>query len=278
MKNLVLKITIVLTLLFLAISLTQNVKDAKANPVNVYSVPDVEISFPLVSTGGYVNNTVQFEVYVYLSTDSQKPSVSYSLDGQSMVNLEDLRVRNCYDLVYAENRTEKMNFKKYTSNLILEDLSEGSHTLIAYANNMSDSQNFTVNSHYVIAKLEALSPKGQFYSNTVPLTFSINGEIKNAHYYLYKNDKFLEDNALSGNTTLDQLSEGNYDLQLFVTTQYGQRAETIHFSISNDSPPLNFPIIETAIILIVLSVVTVLLIIDKRNISKMNKLTMLFLG
>ena len=201
---------------------------AKANPISIPSVPAIQISYPLNSTGGYVNSTVEFEVSVNMLIESPTiDSISYSLDGQSSVNLKDLKTTTFHD--YGPG---KIDFKTYKSKILLKDLPEGNHTLVASANGMSDSETFTVNSHYHITALNVLSPNNQIYnSKTVPLTFTYTGEIKNAHYYLYSGGKLVSQKSLSGDITLGSLSDGSYDLYLYVTTQYGQDAKTIHFSV-----------------------------------------------
>ncbi len=65
----------------------------------------------------------------------------------------------------------------------------------------------------------------------MPLTFTFTGEIKNAHYYLYNGKKLVSEKPLSGNITLDNLPDGNYNLDLFVTTQYGPDSKQVHFKV-----------------------------------------------
>jgi hypothetical protein len=246
MKKNMLTVIVALALLFMTIVGTQNIEVANANPVSVYSVPDILISFPTASIGGYVNSTVEYQIYVNMFVDSPAlDSIFYSLDGQPPVELKNLKTAIHNDLVYAGLNIEKMEFKRYTANLIFENLSEGTHILEAYASNMSDTQSFTVNSHFIVAELKTLSPTSQTYFNpTIPLTFNINGETNDAHYYLYKLEPASEsqyesrilvsDQALKENTTLGYLSEGNYELLLFATTEQGQASEKTPFSVSNN--------------------------------------------
>ena len=182
MKRIAISLSLILALLLLMSAGAQFVNLAKANPISIPSVPTIQISYPLTSTGGYVNSTVEFEISVNMFIESPTlNSISYSLDGEASVNLEDLKVTNFYD--YGP---DKIDFKTYKTNIILKDLSEGNHTLVAYANGMSASRSFTVNSYYHITALNVLSPNSQIYSKIVPLTFTFTGEIENAHYYLYK--------------------------------------------------------------------------------------------
>lgn len=234
---------------------------AHANPISTPSVPAVQISYPLTSTGGYVNSTVEFEVYANMFIDSPTPSnISYSLDGKPLVYLEDLEVTS-----YHDYGPDKIGFKTYKTNIILEDLSEGNHTLAAYANDMSASRDFTVNSHYQVTALNVLSPNNQIYSKMVPLTFTFNGEMANAHYYLYGGHESVSEKSLSGNITLDSLSDGSYDLYLFVTTEYGQDSKAVHFSV-NGSYMENLVIIVGATVLFVFSIaVAVVVYWNKRK-------------
>jgi len=226
------KTTVALTLvaiLFISLALGVHlINTAKANPISVPKVPTIQISYPLTSMGGYVNSTVEFSIYVNIFIESPAiNSISFSLDGGSPVNLEDLKVTNYYD--YGP---DKIDFKTYKANIILEDLTEGNHTLVAYADDMSASKSFIVNSYYHLTALNVLSPNNQIYSsNLVPLTFGFTGEIENAHYYLYRGHETVSEKSLTGNVTLDNLPDGSYDLYLFVTTQYGQDSKAIHFYV-----------------------------------------------
>ena len=141
----------------------------------------------------------------------------------------------------------------------MKDLSEGNHTLVAYADGMSASISFTVNSYYHITALNVLSPNSLIYSKNVPLTFAFTGEIENAHYYLYKGYESVSEKSLSGNMTLENLSDGSYDLYLFVTTEYGQDSQIVHFYV------IGVPIIVGATVLLIFSIIIGLLVYHKKN-------------
>jgi hypothetical protein len=207
-------------------------------------VPTLQIGYSLTSIGRYVNSTVEFEIYVNMFIESPTlNSISYSLDKEASVNLEDLKITNFYD--YGP---DKIDFKTYKANIILKDMSEGNHTLVAYASDVSSSRNFTVNSYYHVTALKVLSPNSQIYSKMVPLTFTFKGEIENAHYYLYKGHETVSEKSLSGNMTLDNLADGSYDLLLFVTTEFVQDSEAVHFYV------VGMPIIVGATVLMVFSI------------------------
>jgi hypothetical protein len=247
MKRIAISLSLILAFLLLLSAGAQFVNLAKANPISVPSVPTVQISYPLTSIGGYVNSTIEFVISVNMFIESSiLNSISYSLDSKAPVNLEGLKVTNFYD--YGP---DKIDFKTYKANIVLNDLSEGNHTLVAYANGMSASISFTVNSYYHITALNVLSPNSQIYSKNVPLTFAFTGEIENAHYYLYKGHESVSEKSLIGNMTFENLSDGSYDLYLFVTTEFGQDSQIVHFYV------ISVPIIVGATVLLVFSIVTV---------------------
>lgn len=222
---------------------------------SIPSVPAVEIGYPLVSTGGFVNSSADFTVTVNTFVDSPAVnSISYSLDGGQQVNLSDLRVTS-----YSDYGPSKLDFKEYKARISLEGLSEGNHTLAAYAIGMSTNRSFVVNSYYHITALKVLSPTSPTYtSNEVPLKFTYTGEITNAHYYLYKDGKLVSEKSLSGDITLDNLSDGSYQLLLFVTTQYGQDSKMMYFFI------IGVPTIVIATVLLIMLLSVALLVYFKK--------------
>jgi len=209
----------------------------------------------LVSTGGFVNSSVDFIVTVNTNVDYPAiNSISYSLDGDQQVNLTDLSATT-----YSDYGPSKLDFKEYKTKISLKGLSEGNHTVTASAIGMSATRSFVVNSNYHITALEVLSPTSPAYtSNEVPLKFTYTGEITNAHYYLYKDGTLVSEKSLSGDITLDNLSDGSYRLLLFVTTQYGQDSKMMYFFI------IGVPTIVIATVLLILSLSIGLLVYFKK--------------
>jgi hypothetical protein len=245
MKKTAVAITILL-MIFISVPVGLSlINMAKANPISVPIVPSIRVGISSTSIGGFVNSSVQFRVSVYLQVDSPDlTSISYSFDGAQQVNLENLKVTNSNNV-----GTEKISYKIFTADINLAGLSEGNHTLVAYANGLSDSTNFTVNSYYHVTALDVLSPENQVYSTSVPLAFTYTGNIANAHYYIYSGRQLVSDAALSGNTTIDGLADGSYDLLVFVTTQFGQDSQQIHFTVlGNFSEYLFISVSVTALV------------------------------
>jgi hypothetical protein len=128
MKKTAVVATILLMLFISAVVGPQLINIAAANPISVAKVPSIVIGYPWTSTGGgLVNSSVKFTVYVYLQVDSSVlGSISYSLDGAELVNLEKLKVADSKDLGISANGSE-IAYKTYTADINLEGLSEGKH-------------------------------------------------------------------------------------------------------------------------------------------------------
>jgi hypothetical protein len=142
----------------------------------------------------YQNSTVNLTISVTYVKEglTETPKVSfiyYSLDGQPLVYLRNLSVTNWYYSQYDQDITN------YGATTFLENLSEGNHTIEAYANDMSTSKTFTVDSHYVVPIIRILSPINQTYSGNVPLVFTVNKNFTKANYLMWTK---IMDNRFEG--------------------------------------------------------------------------------
>ena len=256
-----------LVLLLSIVAIVQVVDIAKANPIGSVPVPSIQISSPLPYVPfRYENSTVNLRIYVSMLTGSPQLSrISYSLDGGPLVHIEDFTVNTVTDI--SPDRTD---YKFYVANATLENLYEGNHTIVAYAGDLSTSRFFTVNSHYAVTAINILSPTNQTYFDGVPLVFTVNGEIEEAQYYLYRGSYDAFEASFSGNTTLD-LPLGKYAMFLYVTTEKGQGAASTFFSVrpssisnsNNSEDSLLVPI--SMITIYVVSVVVGLLVYFKKR-------------
>ena len=202
-----------------------------ANPIDriSVSVPSIDIGYPPYPPRKYENSSIELQIYVRLFNDAPKlKSIYYSLDEMPLVYLDNFTITNLNDI-----GSDQLDFTAYKAEVILENLSEGNHTVKAYANDMSISRNFTVNSHFQETIVRILSPTNQTYAYTVPLIFTVNGEIKEAHYYMYKGYEAVYEKFLNGNITLANLSDGNYTMHLYVTTEKGEATTSTYFTMSN---------------------------------------------
>lgn len=256
MKRKALAITLFLALLVSVVFGIEPVKIARANPIGNIPVPHIGISCPPPqSIKKYVNSTVELEIYVNMFIDSPElKRISYTLDGGPVVDIDDFTVKNTKNYFGID----KFDYKSYNANTTLKDLSEGNHTIVAYAGDMSASRTFAVNSHHVVTEIDIISPTNQTYSNPVPLVFTVNGEIEEAHYYMYRGYDAVFEGSFSGNTTLENLSLGVYVIHLYVTTEKGQGTASTSFSILPpfvsrssylpDSPPIAVYIITVIMV------------------------------
>jgi len=200
----------------------------KAQPTIDATLPTINIISHPYPPNRFENSTVKLEIHVRMLEGSPRPgNFSFSLDGNPLVNLENITTtRISY---WAPNV-----FTLFIAKINLENLSEGNHTINAYADDLSTSRSFEVNSHYHPTVVKILSPTNQPYSNMVPLVFTVNMPIKGAYYYMYRDFDAVFENHFNGNITMDNLSDGNYVLHLYVTTENGNEPASTYFSVSNN--------------------------------------------
>ena len=233
MKRTVLALTVILTLV-ISLLLSMHVVDlAGANFVDKIPIPSMKIVSPPYPPNRYENSSLLLEIHVYMLNDSPRlRSISYSLDGQPSVYL--------YNFTTLRPSSWGKDRQGYTvgAKVDLENLSEGNHTVKAYAidvngKEMSTSQNFTVNSHYEVTVLRVLSPANITYSTKeIPLIFTVNGEFKNASYYF--SEPFNPTRvAVAGNTTLTGLSDGFYKIGFTVDAENGKASALLGFTINS---------------------------------------------
>jgi hypothetical protein len=231
-KKQVLTTIIISALLFSGVAGLEIVRIARANPIGNVPVPYIGISYPPYLPNRYENTTVNLQIYANMFIDSPPlNSISYRLDGGPRVHIDNFTVKNTKNYFGID----KFDYKSYKANTTLENLSEGNHTIIAYAGDMSTSRTFTVNSHFAVTEINVLSPTNQTYANTVPLVFTVNGEIKEAHYYMYRGYDAVFEGSFSGNTTLDNLSTGSYVMHIYVTTEKGEATTSTFFNVLNNN-------------------------------------------
>ena len=115
-------------------------------------------------------------------SESQKVnSIAYSVDGEPLQYIRNLTISSPSN--FGPGRVGYTVIGK----AILENLSEGNHTVEAYANGMYTSRDFTVNSSYQVTSIKILSPTNQTYTGEIPLIFTVNGNMEKAYYHLYEN-------------------------------------------------------------------------------------------
>jgi len=222
----------------------------------------------------YQNTTVNLTISVsYVKEGSTEPPkvyfISYSLDGQPLAYLRNLSVSNYNYTQYNQNITN------YLATTSLENLAEGKHIVKAYANDMSTSLTFTVDSHYVFPIMKILSPTNQTYNGTVPLVFTINTNFTKASYFVWPKTNMNThfEGRLSGNSSLQNLPNGNYIFELSASTDYGEHIEAAAYFTINTGPTLpielNPPIIYIILsVAMIVAVASILLVYFRRRKGK----------
>jgi hypothetical protein len=221
----------------------QAIEVVNANPYN-FSVPSMKIISPPDPPNRYENSTVSLEVEVYMLNESPRiQSMYYSLDGGPSVYLSFTTLRNSS---WWPDKSGYIVGAKGD----LENLSEGSHKVVAYFADgygkvMSTSRTFNVDSNYQVTVIEILSPKNITYStNEVPLVFTMNGEFKSANYGFLPPSPMRGNKTafpIAGNTTLTGLSDGFYRILLYASAEEkGASVNYLEFTINStqaNNPP-----------------------------------------
>jgi len=219
MKRAALAITLVFSLL---VSLMVGVQPlVKANPY--YDVaPTIGILSPYPSGECcYSNASVPLKIGILVLENRYggafTPQVFYSLDNGDNITLTDLKEGEHWAKVSWLQSTVS-----FTVSSTLYNLTEGNHTLSAYAISdgkvLSAERVFTVDSSYKSPELTLISPKKITYTTSeVPLIFSTSKEFKSAKYLL---DYHLNSQgsrgyiSIDGNITLTNLADGIHKIIL----------------------------------------------------------------
>ena len=263
MRKVVFALVTVLFYIFL-IQCVPFLQSARAQPPTS-DAPRVNIIYPPIYPNRYENSSVMLEVSVQLFEGSPKPSnFSFKRDGKQPVNFENISTSR---LTYWQPYVYTIHKARFS----LENLSEGNHTVVVYADGLVDSITFRVNSHYHPTVVKILSPTNQTYSS-VPLVFNVNLPINGAFYYMYRGYDAVFENHFNGNITMSNLEIGNYVLHLYVTTENGVDSASTYFSvINNDGIVLTQ--IDIAVIILMFVVIVLSLLLYVRHLKKTIKAT-----
>lgn len=211
----------------------------------------------------YQNSTVDLEISVTIQKDSPDiTGIYYSLDGSTNRTL------------ILQQKSEQVYFAVGA----LKNLTEGNHTLMAYSLDAlgrvtSTEVPFTVNTSFTYPTISIISPVNQSYStNEVPLTYSIDAQVKWAYYALDNSDS----KAFSGNMTLTGLSAGPHQINVSALTAWGYAEQVAYFNVSatQTSNPLiidnqtNTSVI--AVIAITIATVVAIIAYKRKNSKRVN--------
>jgi hypothetical protein len=247
---------------------SQAMYSGEMTPPSSTTPPSITISSP-------VNNQTYDDNSVVLSLDAVVGQASYSrpsyvFHGLSLTDvyfeadwLENKTVVNgtskfsfVYEPVISKNSTDNLHPStegSYSCYLRLEDIPEGNHSITVkatergyyfyvvggvsfeyygYSKTATSSVNFTIDTVPIVSFLS--------FENTalnvseVPLNFTVNQAFSNATYSLDGQQNV----AISGNTTLTGLPNGDHNITVFATDEGGNvgASETIYFEVDVPEP------------------------------------------
>ena len=234
------------------------IQSVQAYP-NVEITNHISIMYPPLLPNKYENSTTKLHIeVVVLDGFPEVKEVAYRLDDQPLDYIPILKTAKLVNFgIYRTNCTI------YTASTTLDNLSEGNHTITAYANNMIDTRNFTVNSFYQVTVIKVLSPSNKTYSGEVQLIFTVNGDLQNAHYFIYRGYDAVFENYFNQNITIPNLSDGYYEMYLYAKSfEKEETMVTVHFSIKQPIPSVA-PVAVVILLISVISVASLLTYIKK---------------
>lgn len=223
-----------ITLLMVGI---QTIKVVQAN----FFIGPAIISYTPNSGEVYTNTTIPLKVAAMVHYES--PEIEhflYNIDENSNKTLTNL------------NEEPILQGYEFIASSILEDLTEGNHTLNVYSEDtsggwMSTSVEFMVNTQFKNPLL-VLSPQNKTYTTSeVPLNFACSEEIRSADYQLDN----MGMGPIFGNLTMSDLSLGEHKIIVVVWTMRGVFSQTLYFNISEPNP---FP--TTQVLVIIITILT----------------------
>ncbi|MFB3889269.1 MAG: hypothetical protein ACE14S_07235 [Candidatus Bathyarchaeia archaeon] len=219
----------------LLIALVLTVQIVEVAEANFFPGPALVVNSPISGTV-YTNTSIPLNVIAMVANPTPEiVSIMYCLDGDSNVTLTNLKK--------TLRLPGHIDGSEFCAESVLENLTEGNHTLNIYSRDasggaMSTSVKFRIDTHYK-SPLSVLSPQNTTYITTeVPLIFVCTEEIRRTADFTMA-DYILDGmggGPISGNLTLTNLSLGNHTLMVIVWTANGTFSETINFNITNQTP------------------------------------------
>ena len=184
--------------------------------------------------------------------------INYSLDGQSNITITNIPKSGSEFSAKDLFGRETARFVTISVNAMLSNLSEGQHTLKAYAfdnNNgvMSDSVTFAVLTSYSVPEVTIISPLDEVYrTSEIPLTYAVKGDYEQLCYAI----DYRSNVTIGRNTTISisELPNGCHTITVYASTpgHYGGSSWTyfivgiINYSLPNPTAyPTNPPLSPT---------------------------------
>jgi hypothetical protein len=240
MKKKTSALTFILLICISLASCIQMNKVAKAN----FFPGDALMIYPPIPGKVYDNTSVPLQIVATIANPTPEiVNITYRLDEGSNITLTDLN-----KILRQPGHIDGSQFSVET---VMENLSEGKHTLTAYSQDtmgkqMSAVVEFIVDTNFT-TPLALLSPQNKTYTTTeIPLTFLCreNGPRDlNFSYAAYQLDG-IGSSYIYDNVTLTELPLGSHTIILSIWTENRFYSETMQFSIS---APEAFPTTSVAI-------------------------------
>jgi hypothetical protein len=230
-------------ILLICISLASCIQMNKVAKANFFP-GDALMIFPPIPGKVYDNTSVPLQIVATIANPTPEiVNITYRLDEGSNITLTDLN-----KILRQPGHIDGSQFSVET---VMENLSEGKHTLTAYSQDtmgkqMSAVVEFIIDTNFT-TPLALLSPQNKTYTTTeIPLTFLCreNGPRDlNFSYAAYQLDG-IGSSYICDNVTLTELPLGSHTIILSIWTENRFYSETIQFSIS---APEAFPTTTVAI-------------------------------
>ncbi len=238
-----------IAIIVVAVVSTIGVEVVNANPFP-QSTMGIDSPQPITTRLVYQNTNVPLTISIILLVDSSGSyspkitQVTYSLDDHQNISIPDIP-KTGKEFTETGIFGSQTHFVNLIVGATLSNLSEGQHTLKAYAfdNNsgvMSDSVTFAVLTSYSIPEVTIISPQDQVYrTSEITLTCAVKGDYEQLCYAI----DYRSNVTLGRNTTISisELPNGCHTITVYATTpgRYGGSSwtyfivGTINYSLPN---------------------------------------------
>jgi len=236
----------------------------------------LKVSEPYLAQGKIVNPSDYF-VYLYgfelylisdiiLDYDRAKAIDALWIhwgDSRNATHLEEARLLSIhtYDAILSKS------VDTYYGRAVLPELSEGSHNLTVWVRAQQNqvtyyipfwaafSKTITFTIDTIAPSISVMSPENITYKTSeTPLNFTVSEPLSQIKYCLDGQANV----TLSGNTTLTELQNGDHNVTVYATDEFGNTgtSETMYFSVN-----VHFPVLPVATLSVIVTIVVVSLLV-----------------
>jgi hypothetical protein len=257
--------------LYLAGGYSQNVLTSKTQVYNPYnnswttgtslSSPRADLALAVVNDvlyaiGGFdgqnwLNINEQYKPADYGTVPPKLQITSPENITYSKVNLTFSINRGASWIGYSLDNQGNITVKEGTNTSLL-GLSQGSHSIILYANDSQGNMGYSNIVYFSVDTIppviKILIPQNQTYGSTdTELTFTVNEKVKDLSYSLDDQTNI----TIIGNVTLPALTDGSHRLTIYATDEVGNAdSTTVYFSIAS------FPFVTVVAAVVIVIIVS----------------------